>query len=118
MKPKFIQLSIALLALVIFASGCVNYGTNQPNGNPPASGNSVSIQGFAFNPSTLTIKAGTTVTWTNEDSASHTITSAGFFDSGTIASGQTFSKKFDQPGTYDYICSIHTSMKGKIIVEQ
>jgi len=52
--------------------------------NPPASDNSVSIQGFAFNPATLTIKAGTTVTWTNEDSAPHTITSAGFFDSGTI----------------------------------
>ena len=118
MRPKFIQLSIALLALVIFASGCVNYGTNQPPGNPPASGNSVSIQGFAFNPATLTIKAGTTVTWTNEDSASHTITSAGFFDSGTVATGQTFSKTFDQPGTYNYACSIHPSMKGKIIVEQ
>lgn len=117
MRPKFIQLSIVLLSVVLFASGCVNYGTNQPQGNPPASGNSVSIKGFAFNPSTLTIKTGTTVTWTNEDSAPHTITSGSNFDSDTIASGQTFRKKFDQSGTFDYICSIHSSMKGKIIVE-
>ena len=110
---KALILLPVLLLFVAIVSGCVQ--------QPPATGSqgdTVTIKDFAFTPQVLTVKAGTTVTWTNEDSASHTITSAGFFDSGTIATGQTFSKTFDQPGTYNYACSIHPSMKGKIIVEQ
>jgi plastocyanin len=78
-----------------------------------------------FIPDTLTVKAGTTVTWVNQDGYVHTVTSgaspsdlSGLFDSGNINGGGTFSFKFDKAGTYDYFCIPHFSlgMIGKIIV--
>lgn len=78
---------------------------------------SVNIQNFKFSPTSLTIKAGTTVTWTNSDSAPHTIKSAQF-NSPVLATSQTFSFKFITVGIYDYSCGIHPSMTGKIIVTQ
>ena len=76
----------------------------------------ISIENFSFNPSTLTITAGTTVTWTNNDSATHTIKSPNF-NSQDLPHGQTFAFKFDTEGTYDYSCGIHPAMTGKIIVQ-
>ncbi|MDD5193112.1 MAG: cupredoxin family copper-binding protein [Candidatus Nanoarchaeia archaeon] len=79
----------------------------------------VKIMNFEFSPSTLTIKKGDKVTWTNQDSVHHTILS----DSGTeinspsLSSGESYSKTFDNIGSYNYHCSIHPSMKGEIIVE-
>lgn len=81
-----------------------------------ASGAAVSIEGFAFNPQSLTIKAGTTVTWTNNDAAGHDVKSD-LFASPKMAKGETFSFKYETAGTYEYICGIHPSMKGTIIVE-
>ncbi|HEY9206855.1 MAG TPA: cupredoxin family copper-binding protein [Candidatus Methanoperedens sp.] len=80
---------------------------------------SVEIKDFKFNPATITIAKGTTVTWTNMDSVAHTVTikSGTGFDSGTLQTGDTFSFSFNTPGTFDYGCSIHTSMSGKIIVQ-
>jgi plastocyanin len=78
----------------------------------------VEISGFAFVPSTLTVSVGTTVTWTNKDSVSHTVTSDdNLFDSGTLPTGATFDHTFDQKGTFEYHCSFHPYMTGKIIVE-
>jgi len=82
----------------------------------PVTGNAVTIQNFAFNPPELQVKVGDTVTWTNMDSASHTIKSD-LFQSDTLKNGDSFSFTFDTAGTYDYICGLHPSMKGKIIVE-
>ena len=86
----------------------------------PATGNAVAIQNFAFAPQTLTVKAGTKVTWTNNDSAPHTVTSTdgpstsasptGLFDSGQMNSGASFSFTFTKAGTYYYECTIHASM--------
>ncbi|HXV51258.1 MAG TPA: plastocyanin/azurin family copper-binding protein, partial [Nitrosopumilaceae archaeon] len=76
-----------------------------------------------FLPSTLTVPAGTTVTWTNDDSAAHTVTSGqdatpdGFFDSSLFLAGKTFSYTFDEPGEYEYFCFVHLWMKGEVIVE-
>jgi plastocyanin len=82
-----------------------------------ATGTDVTIQSNSFNPDSLTIKVGDTVTWTNKDSYDHTVTSdTAAFDSGGIASGATFSFTFNAEGTYSYHCSIHTSMTAKIIV--
>lgn len=78
---------------------------------------SVDIADFAFGPSSVTITAGGTVTWTNSDSASHTATGdGGSFDTGTIASGGSGSITFDTPGTYTYFCSIHPDMTGTVVV--
>lgn len=79
----------------------------------------IEIKSFAFSPSSLTIKKGDMVIWTNEDSVAHTVTS----DSGSelssplISRGNMYSHTFDTEGTYDYHCTPHSSMKGTIIVE-
>lgn len=78
---------------------------------------SVDIQGYAFNPSTITIPAGTTVIWTQMDSTDHTVTGSGF-DSGTLSQGQTFRRTFYDAGTYSYSCSIHPTMIGTVIVTE
>jgi plastocyanin len=78
---------------------------------------SVSIHDFTFDPGTITIQPGTTVTWTNNDSATHTATADdGSFDSGNLATGQSFSMTFDTPGTYTYHCAIHPNMTATIVV--
>ena len=78
---------------------------------------SVSIKNFAFSPTILNIKTGTKVTWTNNDSVSHTITSdSGLFDSGNLSSGQSFSFTFSNAGTINYHCAIHPMMKGSVVV--
>jgi plastocyanin len=77
----------------------------------------VSIQNFAFSPAEITVAVGSTVRWTNQDSATHTVKAAdGSWISPNIDQGGTFEKVFDKPGTYDYICGIHPTMKGRIIV--
>lgn len=89
-------------------------GTTGPEYKPAA----VEIMDFTFSPETLTVAIGTTVTWTNHDSAIHTVTSlTGVFDSGTLSNGGSFSFTFTQVGTFEYHCSIHTSMKGTVIVQ-
>jgi plastocyanin len=85
---------------------------------PAAGGNGVSIKNFAFNPGSITVPAGTTVTWTNDDSAGHTVTADdGSFDSKTIASGDSFSQDFATAGTFTYKCTIHPSMTGTVVVQ-
>lgn len=84
--------------------------------------NTVAIKDFAFSPATITIKVGTTVTWTNQDSAAHTVTSDSSskesFDSGSMAKGKTFSHTFKTAGTFDYICTFHPDMMGKVEVTE
>ena len=78
---------------------------------------SVEIVDFAFAPATLTITAGDTVTWTNADAIEHTATSTGgAFDSGPLAQGASYSMTFTTPGTYDYLCTPHPTMTGRIVV--
>jgi plastocyanin len=78
----------------------------------------VEISGFAFVPSTLTVSVGAKVTWTNKDSAPHTVTSNdNLFESENLAKDATFSYIFEQNGTFEYHCSFHPSMTAKVIVE-
>lgn len=74
------------------------------------------ISNFSFNPGTITAKVGETITWINQDSVPHKIKSD-TFNSEILNPGDSFQNTFNTPGTYDYICSIHPSMKGKIIVQ-
>lgn len=77
----------------------------------------VDIRNFAFNPGNIIIPKGATVIWTNNDSFDHTVTSdTAVFDSGTIASGQTFELTFNEIGTFNYHCSFHTFMHGEVTV--
>jgi len=87
---------------------------------PATSGSAtkINISGFKFDPATVTVKVGTTVTWTNQDSANHTVTGDdGSWTSKSLANGATFSFTFDKAGTYAYHCAIHSSMKGNIVVQ-
>jgi plastocyanin len=87
---------------------------------PPEASPAVSITDYAFAPDMLEIAAGTTVTWTNEDAAPHTVTADdGAFESKVLADeGGTFSFTFDEPGTYTYHCNIHLNMRATIIDTQ
>ena len=86
-------------------------------GAPAAGAGAVTIKDFAFDPGDLTVAKGTTVTWKNDDSATHRIKSGdGSFDSKDLKNGDSFDHTFDTAGSFDYICGIHPSMKGKITV--
>lgn len=85
----------------------------------PTQTSEVDIKNMAFAPSTMTVKIGTTITWTNNDSVPHSVTSdTGMFDSNTLQSGGKFSFTFNQAGTFPYHCNIHTFMKGTVAVTQ
>lgn len=85
----------------------------------PASGNQVTIDGFAFAPATLTVSAGTTVTWVNRDEEPHTVAASdGSFHSPGMGTGASFTHVFSTPGTFDYVCSIHPMMRGTVVVTQ
>jgi plastocyanin len=83
----------------------------------PVRGDQVSIDGFAFAPVTLTVPAGTTVTWTNRDEEPHTVTASdGTFHSLGMGTGATFAHTFSTAGTFEYVCSIHPMMHGTVVV--
>jgi plastocyanin len=77
----------------------------------------VKIDNFTFGPQKLTVKAGTTVTWTNQDDIPHTVVSTGHYRSKPLETGDKFSFVFTTPGTYEYFCSLHPHMTGTITVE-
>jgi plastocyanin len=78
------------------------------------------IRTFRFRPGTVAVAAGTTVTWKNRDDIEHTVTSdtKGAFAGTLNGAGTTFAHRFATPGTYAYHCSIHTSMRGRVVVSK
>ena len=107
-------------------------GNMTGNATGASGGNSVTISpgssspsnGKFFVPDTLTVSKGTTVSWTNGDSTLHTVTSGSAeagnsgteFDSSYLAEGKTFQHQFSSSGTFDYYCTLHPYMKGKVVV--
>jgi len=119
-----------LLVLTIGLGSCAPGDKSNQQGNVKLEGiqgtgqivqpnpqNTVIIKDYSFQPSTLTVPVGTSVTWHNQGGVDHTVTSdaKGLFDK-RVNPGEEFSNYFNTPGTYDYHCSIHTSMHGKIVV--
>jgi plastocyanin len=89
----------------------------KPPTTDAATGAAVSIDDFAFSPAALTVTAGTTVTWTNNQGVTHTVTADdGSWDSGDLATGETFTHTFDTAGTFAYHCAIHPTMKASVVV--
>ena len=96
-----------LLAAVVLLSGAVR-----------AQDATAKIDNFTFVPARLTVKAGTTVTWRNEDDIPHTVTSAArLFRSKALDTDDSFSFTFTEPGIYEYFCSLHPRMTATIVVE-
>ena len=86
-----------------------------PSG-PEASGAAVAISAFAFDPAELRVPVGTTVSWSNSDPTPHTVTSDGF-NLGTLEPDAAGTMLFNTPGTFDYFCAIHPTMRGRVVVE-
>jgi plastocyanin len=122
LKKRIIQNLVELFLLVVvtglfmsLAAGCSK--DKSPTG-PSGGSNSVTMQNNTFSPQSLTVNAGTTVTWTNKDGHDHTVTSTtGAFNSGNIAANGIYSYIFNTAGTYPYHCTIHSSMTGTVIVQ-
>ena len=78
----------------------------------------VNIKGMKYDPPSVTVKAGDTVTWTNADQRDHTVVASdGSFSSGNIGPGATYSFVFSKAGKFEYSCSLHPRMKGVVIVQ-
>ncbi len=83
---------------------------------PPADSDArVTITASGFEPRTVTIKAGDTVAWTNVDSAEHNVGGSGLV-SGVIGAGESFAHTFEEPGTYQYLCTLHPDSAGQVVV--
>ena len=115
------RLAALTIAVALAIAACSGSATPAPSAQsaaaPAAGGSAVSIANFAFAPASMTVAVGTTVTWTNTDSAGHTVTADdGSFKSDKLGTGTTFSQTFTKAGTFAYHCSIHSSMTGTITV--
>lgn len=130
-QSKVITRSFAFIAFLVLLAACSGKAAPMQSYTPTSSTQAssstvnnpaspeVTIKGFAFSPDTLTVKVGTTVKWTNQDSVAHSVTSdTGLFDSGELAAGNTFSFTFTQAGTFDYHCAMHPSMIATIVVTE
>ena len=98
----------------------VNATTQQSQPPAPTQSKVVELKAYSFVPEVLNIQKNTAVVWIHKDLAPHTVTSSGgseSFDSGTLQRDQTFTYTFRNPGTYDYYCTIHPSMRGKVVVQ-
>lgn len=102
-SKRRILTGFALLFSVLIITNSCTKSSDMPGANE------VFMQGRAFTPSTITVSAGTTITWTNKDGVTHTVTSntAGLFSSGPINPNKTFSQLFSTPGTFTYKCTLH-----------
>ena len=153
-RPWLIVLAVAALATLAAACGGTSSADGGSSSTPAAAspatsavatptptstsggddtstgGVKVTIADSSFSPSKIEVKAGTTVTWTNNDAVPHTVTStrsddvdsatSGLFDSGTLQTGESFSYTFTKAGDYPYECTIHASMQsmhGKVEVK-
>jgi plastocyanin len=113
--PRRLMLA-ALTGLMALALGACGTGdASEPSAAPETEGPSVVIEDLAFEPETLTVEAGDTVTWTWNDGAVAHDVSGDDFQSEVMSEG-TFLHRFDKSGTYDYVCTLHPNMTGTIEV--
>lgn len=124
-KSRFLLGIGLLLAIMTISNSCskssMDYvtggGTGGTIGTDGPGLNEVWIQGMAFIPSTITVAAGTTITFKNKDAITHDVTSSpALFGSGPMGTGATFSYRFSSSGSFSYYCTIHPSMTGTVIV--
>jgi plastocyanin len=104
---KFLLTAVA--AAAVFAAGC---GGSGESSEPVATTDVQMVKSYRFDPKVIEIRAGEMVTWTNEDNFTHTVEV-----DGQVEQGKVFSLTFDMPGTYHYVCTLHSKdMDGEVIV--
>lgn len=108
------------MLLLLAALAAVGCGGGQDSTSAASRSRTVNISDYTYGPKTLTIPAGTKVTFRNEDTTAHTATSkqSGAFDTDSIAPGKSATVTFSEPGTFVYYCLFHPFMKGTVKVEQ
>ena len=121
MTQPFKLTSLLAIALVTVFAGCGgdDGGPGGTNGDEGGEGtNEVVMENTSFQPDEITVDVGTEVTWTNEDTITHTATSDDSnWDSGQLSGGASFSFTFDEPGTYTYFCEVHPGrMQATVVV--
>ena len=110
--------SLATPVVIAVLLSLVGPASVTANDQPSAANAAVKIDNFVFGPQTITIPAGTTVTWTNSDDIPHTVVSTeGVFKSKVVDTDEKFSYTFTKAGTYPYYCSVHPKMTGKVVVQ-
>lgn len=117
-------IGLVIVSITVIGGYLVFYGTGYKARNTTSNTvqtstpNSVNIQSFSFSPAILTVKQGTKVTWINNDSSAHQVTSdSSSFSSQQIPSGSKYEFTFDTKGNFSYHCSIHPYMKGEVVVQ-
>jgi amicyanin len=120
--------AVVIIAIIIggvFLTGSkpnnMNMGSNSSSNADAVATDKVDIKGYAFSPAVIKVKVGTTVTWTNQDAVSHTVTgddtsSAEKLSSSDIQKGGTYTHTFKTAGTYKYHCFPHPYMHGTVVV--
>lgn len=116
MKTALNILGMAALLLASLAmAGAPEISASTPADTPQVE---VKVDNFSFTPATITVPAGTTVRWTNRDDIPHNVVANdNSFKSKVMDTDETFSYTFTKAGTYDYFCSIHPKMTGKVVVQ-
>jgi plastocyanin len=112
------KLILKLFAVMILALNVSSGCSKSNSGNITPGANEVFIQSYAFSPSTITISVNSSVTWTNKDGTAHTVTSDNsIFDSGLLEPNTSYTRHFTTVGTFNYHCTVHSTMKAKVIVQ-
>ncbi len=127
---RFSGFSILAGAVLVVAAACGGGAAATPGGgdNPPSTpaaaqgctgsgGTPVAIAGSAYDPASVTVAKGSTVTWTNTDGTTHTVTFDAGPDCGRMSQGATVSRTFSDAGSFAYHCTIHSFMKGTVVVQ-
>jgi plastocyanin len=112
-RRSITRLVLWVAAVALATAGCASQGSAGPP--PSVEGPAVGVGDYRFEPASLTVEEGATVTWVWEGRAPHDVVGQGF-ESPDQSSG-TFRQTFEQPGTYAYECTLHPGMEGSIVVE-
>jgi plastocyanin len=111
---RFLLPAVAVLAATVFAAGC---GGSSASSEPVATTEVQMVKSYRFDPKVIEVKAGDTVTWANEDNFTHTVEVEGQEDH-KVEQGESLSITFETPGTYHYVCTLHSKdMDGEVIVK-
>jgi plastocyanin len=120
-----VVIAIGSVLIIVLAGDASGGGSSASMGMASAKGGAgsaagavkIDIRDFKYVPETVAVRAGSRVTWVNDDMAPHTVTAAGVFDTGTLQKGDSKALTLSKPGSYAYVCEFHPFMKATVVVK-